>query len=248
MAKQETALAKAEARVAEAEARLEALRAEMADGGRRVGRGAGEASSPPTVPSSRLALYRLRQCARRHRLLETRQSRAVPLPSPGVAYWLIKSEPDAFSYQDLVRVKREGWDGVRNYQARIYLRAMRKGDRAIFYHSNAKPPGAAGICKIVKEAEPDPTQFDPASKYYDPTSKPEDPRWDWVTVAAVKETALRTAGRTEGDPRGRRLAAARQGQSAVGDAARRRGVRGDRRRRQPQSEAMRELGGLRGHR
>ena len=104
-----------------------------------------------------------------------------------MAYWLIKSEPEAFCYQDLVRVKREGWDGVRNYQARIYLRAMRKGDRAIFYHSNAKPSGAAGVCKIVKEAEPDPTQFDPSSKYYDPASRPEDPRWDWVTVAPVKE-------------------------------------------------------------
>jgi predicted RNA-binding protein with PUA-like domain len=104
-----------------------------------------------------------------------------------VAYWLLKSEPDTFSYQDLVRVKREGWDGVRNYTARIFLREMRKGDQAIFYHSNAKPPGAAGICKIVKEAEPDPTQFDPSSKYYDPASKPEDPRWDWVTVAPVKE-------------------------------------------------------------
>ena len=104
-----------------------------------------------------------------------------------MAYWLLKSEPDTFSYQDLVRVKREGWDGVRNYTARIFLREMRKGDQAIFYHSNAKPPGAAGICKIVKEAEPDPTQFDPSSKYYDPASKPEDPRWDWVTVAPVKE-------------------------------------------------------------
>ena len=104
-----------------------------------------------------------------------------------MAYWLLKSEPDTFSYQDLVRVKREGWDGVRNYTARIFLREMRKGDQAIFYHSNAKPPGAAGICKIVKEAEPDPTQFDPSSKYYDPGSKPEDPRWDWVTVAPVKE-------------------------------------------------------------
>lgn len=107
-----------------------------------------------------------------------------------MAYWLLKSEPDTFSYQDLVRVKREGWDGVRNYTARIFLREMRKGDRAIFYHSNAKPPGAAGICKIVKEAEPDPTQFEPSSKYYDPGSKPEDPRWDWVTVAPVKELAF----------------------------------------------------------
>jgi predicted RNA-binding protein with PUA-like domain len=103
-----------------------------------------------------------------------------------VAYWLLKSEPDVFGYPDLVRVKREGWDGVRNFQARNYLRAMRKGDRAIFYHSNAAPPGAAGVCRVVKEAEPDPTQFDPESKYYDPTSDPSDPRWDWVTVGPVK--------------------------------------------------------------
>jgi len=63
---------------------------------------------------------------------------------------------------------------------------MRKGDQAIFYHSNATPPGVAGICKIVGEAEPDPTQFDPRSKYHDPASRPDDPRWDWVTVAPVK--------------------------------------------------------------
>lgn len=104
-----------------------------------------------------------------------------------MAYWLLKSEPDVFSYDDLVAAEREGWDGVRNYQARIYLRQMQVGDRAIFYHSNAKPPGAAGVCKIVKAAEPDPTQFDPESKYFDPSSKPEDPRWDWVTVAPVKK-------------------------------------------------------------
>ncbi len=103
-----------------------------------------------------------------------------------MTYWLIKSEPEAFSYQDLMRVKREGWDGIRSYQARNYLREMKVGDRAIFYHSNAKPPGAAGVCKIVKAAEPDPTQFDPTSHYYDPASKLEDPRWDWVTVAPVK--------------------------------------------------------------
>jgi predicted RNA-binding protein with PUA-like domain len=104
-----------------------------------------------------------------------------------MAYWLMKSEPDVFGYDDLVRVKREGWDGIRNFQARNFLRAMRKGDQAIFYHSNATPPGVAGIAKIVKEAEPDPTQFDPRSKYYDPGSKPADPRWDWVTVAPVKK-------------------------------------------------------------
>jgi predicted RNA-binding protein with PUA-like domain len=99
----------------------------------------------------------------------------------------MKSEPESFGYDDLVRVKREGWDGVRNYQARNFLRAMVKGDEVIFYHSNANPPGVAGIAKVVKTAEPDPTQFDPSSKYYDPDSKPTDPRWDWVTIAPVRK-------------------------------------------------------------
>ena len=103
-----------------------------------------------------------------------------------MAHWLMKSEPDVFSYDDLVRVKREGWDGVRNYQARNFMREMRKGDLVIFYHSNATPPGAAGIARIAGEAEPDPTQFDPASKYFDPKSSPDDPRWDWVTLAPKK--------------------------------------------------------------
>ena len=103
-----------------------------------------------------------------------------------MAHWLMKSEPDVFSYDDLVRVKREGWDGVRNYQARNFMRTMRTGDLVIFYHSNATPPGAAGIARVAKEAEPDPTQFDPASKYFDPKSSPDDPRWDWVTLAPKK--------------------------------------------------------------
>jgi predicted RNA-binding protein with PUA-like domain len=103
-----------------------------------------------------------------------------------MACWLLKSEPEAFSYDDLVKSRREPWDGVRSYQSRNYLRAMRIGDQAIFYHSSTNPPGAAGICEIVKEAEPDPTQFDPAAQYYDPTSKPDDPRWDMVTVAPLK--------------------------------------------------------------
>lgn len=103
-----------------------------------------------------------------------------------MAYWVLKSEPDAFGYADLVRVKREGWDGVRSFQARNHMREMAKGDLAIFYHSNASPPGVAGIAKIVKTAEPDPTQFDPSSKYYDPKSDRDDPTWDWVTVAPVR--------------------------------------------------------------
>jgi predicted RNA-binding protein with PUA-like domain len=144
-----------------------------------------------------------------------------------VAKWLMKSEPDVFGFDDLVRVKREGWDGVRNYQARNYMRSMVKGDEVIFYHSNAKPPGVAGIAKVVKTAEPDPTQFDPSSKYHDPDSDPADPRWDWVTVAPVRRLDRRPAG----DARTRRVPPAREGESAVGDAALRRRVRGDRGRR-----------------
>ncbi|HSJ90906.1 MAG TPA: EVE domain-containing protein [Ilumatobacter sp.] len=104
-----------------------------------------------------------------------------------MAKWLMKSEPDVFGYDDLVRVRREGWDGVRNYQARNFMREMQRGDRVIFYHSNTKPPGVAGIAKVVKGAEPDPTQFDPESNYFDPKSDPEAPRWDWVTVAPDRE-------------------------------------------------------------
>ena len=102
-------------------------------------------------------------------------------------HWLMKSEPDVFGYDDLVRVKREGWDGVRNYQARNFMREMAKGDEVIFYHSNATPPGVAGVAKIAKTAEADPTQFDPKSKYFDPKSSPDDPIWDWVTVAPKKK-------------------------------------------------------------
>ena len=104
-----------------------------------------------------------------------------------MAHWLFKSEPDVFGYDHLVAARREGWDGVRNYQARNFMREMRRGEQAIFYHSNAKPAGAAGICKIVREAEPDPTQFDPTTTYYDPRSKPADPLWDWVTIAPVRK-------------------------------------------------------------
>ncbi len=120
-----------------------------------------------------------------------------------MAHWLIKSEPDVFSYDDLVRAGREGWDGIRSYQARNFMREMRRGERAIFYHSNAKPPGVAGICEIVETAEPDPTQFDPSAKYYDPASSPADPRWDWVTVAPVTRVAVRLTGRPPQTPRAR---------------------------------------------
>jgi predicted RNA-binding protein with PUA-like domain len=94
-----------------------------------------------------------------------------------MAYWLLKSEPSTFGIDDLARKKVEHWDGVRNYVARNHLRAMKLGERAFFYHSSAEPPGIAGICRVVREAYPDHTQFDPSSKYFDPKATPEKPRW-----------------------------------------------------------------------
>ena len=98
----------------------------------------------------------------------------------------MKSEPSDYSIDDLERDGNIDWYGIRNYQARNFMREMKKGDLVIFYHSNATPPGAAGVAKIVKEAEPDPTQFDPESNYFDPKSSPENPRWDWVTLGPKK--------------------------------------------------------------
>jgi len=95
-------------------------------------------------------------------------------------YWLIKSEPEAFSIDDLKNApgKREHWDGIRNYQARNFIRDdMQKGDLAFFYHSNCATPGIVGICEIVSDAYPDHTQFDSNSRYFDAGSKPDNPRW-----------------------------------------------------------------------
>lgn len=100
-------------------------------------------------------------------------------------YWLMKSEPEAFSFDDLkARPKRtEPWDGVRNYQARNFMRdEMKIGDQIFFYHSNCKEPGIVGIAEVASTPYPDPTQFDPESKYFDPKSDPDDPRWILVDV------------------------------------------------------------------
>ncbi len=93
-------------------------------------------------------------------------------------YWLMKSEPEEFSIQQLAQRGREPWNGVRNYQARNFMRDdMRVGDGVLFYHSNCAVPGVVGIAEIVSEALPDPTQFDPASDYFDPASTTDSPRW-----------------------------------------------------------------------
>jgi predicted RNA-binding protein with PUA-like domain len=99
-------------------------------------------------------------------------------------YWLMKSEPDAFSIDDLAKVKQEPWSGVRNYQARNYMwKDMRVGDGVLFYHSNAKIPGIAGLAEVATAAYPDATQFDPESAYWDPKATPENPRWFLVDVS-----------------------------------------------------------------
>ncbi len=103
-------------------------------------------------------------------------------------YWLMKSEPDAYSIDDLERDGSEPWDGIRNYQARNNMRAMNVGDLVLFYHSNAKPPGVVGVAKVCKTAYPDHTAWDPKSKYFDAKSPQDNPRWDMVDVAFVEKT------------------------------------------------------------
>lgn len=106
-----------------------------------------------------------------------------------MAYWLMKSEPTAFSIDDLKRCKKpEGWDGVRNYQARNMMRdAMQVGDLAFFYHSNCEVPGIVGVMEIAKPAYPDPTAFDPDDHHFDPKSDPANPRWMMVGVRFKKK-------------------------------------------------------------
>lgn len=94
----------------------------------------------------------------------------------------MKSEPEVYSIEDLAREGNTLWDGIRNYQARNFMRSMRIGDRAFFYHSNCSPPGIVGLMEVCETGLVDPSQFDSASKYFDPRSNPESPRWDCVRL------------------------------------------------------------------
>ena len=107
------------------------------------------------------------------------------MPAPRkLQYWLLKSEPEEFSIADLARVGKEPWSGVRNYQARNFMRdGMRVGDGVMFYHSNCAVPGIVGLATVASAAKPDPTQFEPNSDYYDPGSPIETPRWLLVDIA-----------------------------------------------------------------
>ena len=119
-------------------------------------------------------------------------------------YWLMKSEPDEFSIDDLVAAPSQStpWVGVRNYQARNFMRDdMRVGDRAFFYHSSCPEPGIAGVVEIARLAYPDQTQFDPKSAYYDPKSPRDAPRWVHVDVKLVRKTRLVTLPLLRATPR-----------------------------------------------
>jgi predicted RNA-binding protein with PUA-like domain len=103
-----------------------------------------------------------------------------------MAYWLMKSEPDVYGIDHL---KAEGttlWDGIRNYQARNFMRSMQIGDLAFFYHSNTKPPGIAGMMEVIETQLVDPSQFDAKSKYFDPAVTPEKPRWDCARLRYLR--------------------------------------------------------------
>lgn len=101
--------------------------------------------------------------------------------------WLLKTEPNTFSIDDLARRKTEPWDGVRNYQARNFIRAMRKGDAVLVYHSACATPGVVGLAKVDSAPKSDPTQFDPANDHYDPASQPDAPRWTLVDVRFTRK-------------------------------------------------------------
>ncbi|MBW4653668.1 MAG: EVE domain-containing protein [Kaiparowitsia implicata GSE-PSE-MK54-09C] len=106
-----------------------------------------------------------------------------------MTYWLMKSEPDVYGIKDLAQDGTTLWDGVRNYQARNFLKEMKPGDRVFFYHSNTSPLGIVGVMEVAESQVVDPTQFDQDSKYYDSKSSPDDPRWHTVTVVFVEQWA-----------------------------------------------------------
>lgn len=129
-------------------------------------------------------------------------------------YWLMKSEPTAFSIDDLAKApkKTTSWDGVRNYQARNFMRSMQLGDLVLFYHSNAEPPAVVGIAEVVRTAYPDPTQFDRKDRHYDPASKPDHPRWDLVDIRLVRKfSAPLSLDRLRTQPKLKRMELLRQG-------------------------------------
>lgn len=129
-------------------------------------------------------------------------------------YWLMKSEPDEVSIDDALAAPQQTvpWTGVRNYQARNFMRdAMQSGDGVLFYHSSCPEPGIAGLAEVASGPYPDPTQFDPHSPYYDPKATPEQPRWMLVDVRAVRKTRLIALAELRADPQLAEMAILRKG-------------------------------------
>jgi len=132
-------------------------------------------------------------------------------------YWLMKSEPSAYSFSDLMKApkKADHWDGVRNYLARNRMMEMEKGDRILFYHSNTSPPYVAGIAEVAREAYPDHTALNPKSKYYDPKATSDDPRWFMVDVRAVEAfSSLVTLPDLKANPKLAKMSVVQRGQRA----------------------------------
>ncbi len=145
-----------------------------------------------------------------------RAAASVPRRLGSRAGWLVKTEPEVYSIDDLARDGRTGWDGVRNHQARNFMRdSMKVGDLVLVYHSNADPPGVAGLARVCGEARPDPTAFDPADPHFDPRSRPDRPTWMMAELEFVERfpsllplDRLRAEAALEGMPllaRGQRL-------------------------------------------
>lgn len=110
------------------------------------------------------------------------------MPKKNAKYWLVKSEPESYSIDDLARDESTAWTGVRNYQARNFMRdEMQVGDPVLYYHSGGAEPGLVGLAKVSRAAYPDPTQFEKKSKYYDPKATHDEPRWVLVDLAFEKK-------------------------------------------------------------
>jgi predicted RNA-binding protein with PUA-like domain len=116
-------------------------------------------------------------------------SKAEKTAAQPPSFWLMKTEPNVFGIDDLARMKRSPWDGVRNFQARNHMRAMQVGDLVLFYHSSTDPKGVVGVARVVRTAYPDHTQFDPKSDHFDASAKQDDPRWFMVDVEFVEKLA-----------------------------------------------------------
>ena len=152
-------------------------------------------TKPPTTKAPKSPSKKPSEPAAGARAADARPTKAVALgpvarSAEGARRWLIKSEAEVYGIADLERDAHTAWEGVRNYQARNFMRdGMRAGDLVLFYHSNAEPSGVAGVARVHGPALPDPTQFDATSEYFDGTSSPREPRWMMVPFAFVERFA-----------------------------------------------------------